>query len=243
MAKESFVVDLDRCIGCKGCHVACKMENEVALGSDRTTVHCMGPVGTYPDLQMYFLPTMCQQCEDPDCAKKCPTGACYKDVEDGVIKIDKERCIGCKSCVTACPYDAMTFNKEMNMADKCDTCIHLRKIGDKPACVKNCAGRALIFGDINNPESEAAKALEKAGDENIYSLKEVGDNGPGVKYILRNAKWQDVLPQEAESLREKKIINEVTEEVRNVRTSGRDFKKVSFRHYLSKNEITTHVTK
>ena len=69
MKKMTFVVEVDRCIGCKGCQVACKMENQVALGSDRTSVKTIGPTGEYPDIQMYFLPVMCQQCENPTCVE------------------------------------------------------------------------------------------------------------------------------------------------------------------------------
>ena len=68
MKQYAFVIELDRCIGCKGCQVACKMENGTDLGSDRTKVRQIGPIGKYPNLQMYFLPTMCQQCENPVCA-------------------------------------------------------------------------------------------------------------------------------------------------------------------------------
>lgn len=191
MAKYIFVVDLDRCIGCKGCQIACKVENEVALGSNRTTVRTVGPTGTYPNLQMYFLPSMCQQCEEPACAKVCPTGACYKNRDNGIVMIDQDRCIGCKSCIDACPYQTNTFNKELNIADKCDMCSHLREVGEKPACVKNCAGRALIFGDISDPNSEVSIKLNEAGSEHVYSLRDCGI-GPSVRYILRNANWQEI---------------------------------------------------
>ena len=79
--KHGFVIDLDRCIGCKGCQVACKQENGVALGANRTLVRTVGPMGSYPDVQMYFLPTPCQQCADPPCVQVCPTGACWQNRE------------------------------------------------------------------------------------------------------------------------------------------------------------------
>ncbi len=102
MKQLTFVVEVDRCIGCKGCQVACKMENNLALGTCRNPVKTVGPTGVYPDVQMYFLPSMCQHCENPACTKVCPTGACYQN-EDGIALIDQNLCIGCKSCAAACP--------------------------------------------------------------------------------------------------------------------------------------------
>lgn len=200
MKQNIMVVDLDRCIGCMGCQVACKQENDVALGTNRNRVLAIGPTGKYPDLQMYFLPAMCQQCENPPCVEVCPTGACYKRNEDGIIVVETENCIGCKSCLRACPYEVNNFNSELRVADKCNLCLHLQEVGEKPACVKNCSGRALIFGDINDPESDVSKALKEAGNENIYSLKNFG-NDPAVKYILRNADWIDIMPQECKEVK------------------------------------------
>ena len=144
---------------------------------------------------MYFLPSMCQQCENPPCAEVCPTGATYKDRENGVIYIDAEKCIGCKSCNKACPYDANNFNEEMRIMDKCDQCVHLQGTGERPACVRNCAGRAMFYGDINDPDSDVSKVIKDAGSENVYMLKDSG-NKPAVRYILRHSTWQDILPQE-----------------------------------------------
>lgn len=196
MKKITFVIDLDRCIGCRACQISCKQENGVALGACRNEVKQIGPIGTYPDIQMYFLPAMCQQCENPTCAEVCPTGACYKDPKDGVVKIDRNVCIGCRTCEGACPYKVNTFNAELRVMDKCNICEQLRDKGETPACVKNCAGRALHVGDINDPDSEVSKILEAAGNENIYTLRDFG-NKPAVRYILRRDKWIDVLPQDA----------------------------------------------
>ena len=197
MKKITFVIDLDRCIGCRACQISCKQENGVALGACRNEVKQIGPIGTYPDIQMYFLPAMCQHCENPACAEVCPTGACYKDPSDGVVRIDRDVCIGCRTCEGACPYKVNTFNAELRVMDKCNICEQLRKAGETPACVKNCAGRALHVGDINDPDSEVSKLLKNAGKENVYTLRDFG-NKPGVRYILRRDKWIDVLPQDSE---------------------------------------------
>lgn len=198
MKQYCIVVEADRCIGCKGgCQVACKTQNEIALGPSRSKLYTMGPTGTYPDLEMYFLPVMCQQCENPGCAEVCPTGACYKSDEDGVIYIDKDICIGCQSCKRACPYEANIFNKEMRVMDKCDVCAQKREDGEIPACVRNCAGGALHFGDINDPESEVSKLLEENKDY-VYTLRDDHGNHPSGRFILKHAKWIDMLPFEFE---------------------------------------------
>jgi len=193
--KITFVVELNRCIGCHGCQVACKQENGVPLGADRTRVRDVGPTGTYPDIQMYFLPAMCQHCENPPCAAVCPTGACWQDPADGVVKIDRDVCIGCKTCAAACPYQVNCFREDMRVMDKCDACAALRAAGEDPACVKNCPGRALHVGDLNDPESEVSRILASAREGTVHTLRDSG-SGPSVRYVLHDAKWLDVLPQD-----------------------------------------------
>ena len=128
------------CIGCHGCQISCKMENGVGLGSCRNEVKDIGPTGTYPDIQLYFLPAMCQHCDNPSCVAVCPTGACHLEPEDGVVRIDRDVCIGCRSCESACPYQVNTFNQELRVMDKCNICAQLRAVGETPACVRNCPG-------------------------------------------------------------------------------------------------------
>ena len=198
MKQYAIVVELDRCIGCRGgCQVACKTENEVALGPSRSKMYTMGPTGHYPDLQMYFMPVMCQQCEYPACVEVCPTGACYKSDEDGVIYIDREVCIGCQSCMRACPYQCIIFNKELHVSDKCNICVQKREQGEMPACVRNCAGNALHYGDINDESSEVGKLL-KENKGHVYTLKDDGDYHPSGRFILKKADWIDELPFEFE---------------------------------------------
>lgn len=175
------------------------MENGTTLGSDRTKVRAVGPFGTYPDLQMYFLPTMCQQCENPVCVRVCPSGAVYKSKEDGVVRIETRKCIGCHSCNKECPYHANTFSETLRAMDKCTICAQLREIGEEPACVKNCSGKALHYGDINDPDSEVSRLLREAGEEHVYRLRDFG-NGPSTRYILKNAQWQDILPPELDEV-------------------------------------------
>ena len=198
MSKQySMVVEVDRCIGCHGCQVACKFENSVALGTSRCHTYYMGPTGTFPYLSMYYLTVQCQQCEYPSCTEVCPTGACFKDDEDGVVRIDRDICIGCQSCRKACPFQANNFNKELRVMDKCDLCSQLREKDETPACVWNCPGGALHYGDINDPESEVAKLLAD-NEGHVYTLKDENGNKPSGRFILKQHKWIDMLPFEFE---------------------------------------------
>ena len=180
--KNTFVIDLDRCIGCHGCHVACKQENNVSLGLYWNQVVNIGPSGTFPNVEMYFLPTLCQECENPPCVTVCPTKASYQRA-DGVVLIDRAKCIGCKLCMKACPYGARSYNTETKVVEKCTTCAHLTDSGEKPACVKNCVGKARLYGDRNDPNSDVSKALRAAGAQNVHKLPDKG-NHPSVAYIL-----------------------------------------------------------
>ena len=193
-----MVVEVDRCIACHGCQVACKFENGVGLGTSRCHTYYMGPTGKFPHVSMYYMTVHCQQCENPSCTEVCPTGACYKSDEDGVVRIDRETCIGCQSCKRACPFHANNFNSELRIMDKCTLCDQLREKGETPACVWNCVGGALHYGDINDPESEVSKLIA-ASEGHVYTLKDDSGNKPTGRFILKQRKWIDMLPFEFEA--------------------------------------------
>jgi Fe-S-cluster-containing dehydrogenase component len=186
----ALVIDLDRCIGCRGCEVSCKQENGVAVDVVWNKVVEQGPYGTFPDVEHYFLPSVCQQCDVPQCVKVCPTGASYIQ-QDGIVLINRERCLGCKYCMMACPYGVRSFNSAMKVVEKCTLCVQLQAIGEKPACVKACAAKARFFGDLGDPGSDVSLVLKKAGEENVHCLPDVG-NHPKARYILhsKTAAWR-----------------------------------------------------
>ena len=190
---KAIITDLNRCVGCLACSVACKAVNNVPIGSYWNKVVRVGPnpipggSGQYPDVYMYFLPISCQHCENPECVKVCPTEASHV-AEDGSIQIDKEKCIGCQFCVMACPYGVRAYDtsKDKGVIEKCTMCAHLIDKGEKPACVKHCPGQARKFGDLDDPQSDVSK-LRAA--KKTYKLKDVG-NHPGVDYAMDKCAWK-----------------------------------------------------
>lgn len=191
MSHNCIVVNLDRCTGCFGCEIACKMENNVALGQRWSKVFTVGPVGEYPNMTRYALPTMCQQCKDAPCVHVCPTGASYRDSNTNVVLVDKEKCIGCKYCMMACPYGVRSWNKTEKCVEKCTLCGQLTNAGKLPACVKSCAAGARFYGDLDDPNSDVSKELAKYPAEAVHTLEDQG-NGPCMHYILSTSigQWQ-----------------------------------------------------
>jgi len=192
MAQFAIVTDLDRCTGCHACTVACAQENRLKPAVFWTRVREIGPDGHFPELQMYFLPLACQHCGDPVCVKVCPTGASHKR-SDGVVLIDREKCIGCRRCQQACPYKIQYFDSEAKKMEKCTLCAHLVDRGDTPACVKTCTTGARVFGDISDRTSPVSKLLKVAGADAYRVFPQAGTN-PSARYILRRQPWSDFHP-------------------------------------------------
>jgi Fe-S-cluster-containing dehydrogenase component/formate-dependent nitrite reductase membrane component NrfD len=154
------VIDQDRCIGCHACSVACKQENGVPLGSFRTWVKYVEK-GAFPEVRRHFAVLRCNQCDNPPCVKICPTTAMYRR-KDGIVDFDPDRCIGCKSCIQACPYDAIYMDPESQTAAKCHFCAHRVERGLEPACVTACPERALLVGDVDDPTSIVSQIVARA---------------------------------------------------------------------------------
>lgn len=155
--RYAMLIDLRRCIGCHTCSVTCKSINNVPLGVWRSWVKQIEK-GTYPQVTKSFLPLLCNQCENPVCVTVCPTKASYRR-EDGIVLIDPHRCIGCRYCMAACPYDVRYVNPLKRIVQKCDFCVHRIDAGIPPACVEACPVNARIFGDLNDPNSDIAKLI------------------------------------------------------------------------------------
>ncbi|MDP3731644.1 MAG: 4Fe-4S dicluster domain-containing protein [Candidatus Omnitrophota bacterium] len=207
--RYGMVIDLKKCIGCRSCAVACKAENHTPPGVSYMVV-MEEETGEYPNVKRTFIPRPCMHCEHTSCTLVCPTKATYIRPEDGIVVVDYDKCIGCRYCITACPYGARAFDYGHNYSDspyteqpspeyaeyrprkknkspignarKCTFCIHRVKKGLKPACVESCVGKTLHFGDLNDPNSEVYKLLHQH-NRSYMRLKEELGNEPSVYYL------------------------------------------------------------
>lgn len=218
MATNAIVTDLNRCVGCLACMVACKAVNNVPIGSYWNKVLRIGPskkagAASARDVEMYYLPVGCQHCENPECVKVCPTEASHV-AADGTIQIDKDKCIGCQFCAMACPYGVRYLNEEERVVEKCTLCEQRISQGELPQCVAQCGARARFFGDLDqgvanfeapaHPDSpgcqydEMTKTRVKLKDyveafteNDIHHLTNKG-NDPKIMYLLREGrKWRE----------------------------------------------------
>ena len=203
--RYGMAIDLKECIGCHSCSVACKSSNNLPNDIWWNRVLTVGgdsldtPAGTYPNNELHFMPINCQHCENPACAKACPVGATYKRTEDGVVMQDYDKCIGCRMCMVACPYNARSFNwkkpdyyvehavgefdapvHQYNVVEKCTFCANRVARGEPPACMVLCPGRARYWGDLDDPDSDVSKALQ--GRQYVRLLEDKG-TGPNVYYL------------------------------------------------------------
>lgn len=203
--RYAMVIDLADCIGCHTCSTACKQANNLPNKIWWNRVLTIGgesmdtASGKYLSSKMQFLPMNCQHCENPPCTKACPVGATYRRKEDGIVIQDYDKCIGCRMCMVACPYNARSFNwskpeysadhavgdadapvHQYNVVEKCTFCVNRIARGEKPACMELCPGRARYWGDLDDPNSEVSKVIK--GREYVKLLEEKGTK-PSVFYL------------------------------------------------------------
>jgi Fe-S-cluster-containing dehydrogenase component len=173
-----MAIDTKRCVGCADCVVACQTENNVPLGYCRDWI-VQEMTGSFPDLFLEIRSERCNHCEDAPCVRTCPTGASHI-AEGGIVLVTHEECIGCKACISSCPYDARYVHPE-GYVDKCTFCIHRVREGENPACVSVCPTHAMIFGDLEDENSEISIALRTRKHKAL--IPEAGTK-PHVYYLL-----------------------------------------------------------
>jgi Fe-S-cluster-containing dehydrogenase component/formate-dependent nitrite reductase membrane component NrfD len=173
-----FIIDNRKCIGCHACTVACKAEHEVPIGVNRTWVKYIEK-GSFPDTRRLFSVMRCNHCADAPCVEICPVESLFTRA-DGIVDFDDRRCIGCKACTQACPYDAIYMHPDEHTSAKCNYCTHRVDIGLEPACVNVCPEHAIISGDMDNPLSEISKLLAR---ETVSVRKAEKGTNPKLFYI------------------------------------------------------------
>ncbi|HEX9637704.1 MAG TPA: 4Fe-4S dicluster domain-containing protein [Acidobacteriota bacterium] len=173
-----FIIDNRKCIGCHACTVACKAEHDIPLGVNRTWVKYIEK-GVFPDTRRFFTVLRCNHCADAPCVTICPVSALFTR-EDGIVDFDGERCIGCKACMQACPYDALHIDPASGTAAKCNFCAHRVEVGLEPPCAVVCPERAILAGDLDDPSTEIARTLQL---EKVQVRKPEKGTEPKVFYI------------------------------------------------------------
>ena len=201
MTQYGFFFDMNRCYACQACSIACKDWNEIEPGAEKWMTVYEWESGTFPNLRLHSLAFSCAHCENPACVKVCPVGATYKDPETGIVRQDYDKCIGCRMCMSACPYTGVrSFNWEepkyslahavgdadapehqKHVVEKCTFCYQRISKGETPACMDLCPARARHWGDLDDPNSDVSRAI--AGRSYEHLLDEKGTK-PSVYYLV-----------------------------------------------------------
>jgi Fe-S-cluster-containing dehydrogenase component len=165
--RYAMVIDTRLCVGCMNCVVACKTENNVPFGFCRDWI-TETLQGRFPDVRLEIRSERCNHCDNPPCVYSCPTGASHRR-EGGFVAVAKEKCIGCKACMAACPYDARFVHPE-GYVSKCTFCAHRVEKGQDPACVSVCPTHCMFFGDLDDPESEVSRFLATRAHHTLLTM-------------------------------------------------------------------------
>ena len=187
--RYGIVIDVDKCIGCHACTIACKMQNGTDLNIDWTRVETVGdpkanigqdiPAGTYPNLSLSWLPVLCMHCQNAPCVAECPSGSLAQR-EDGIVTFDKNKCIGCQACSWVCPYKIPKYSPIDGTVEKCNLCVSRIDQGQEPFCVVACVYGARVFGDLNDPNSAPSTLLARKHGRQL--TPEQGTN-PTIQYV------------------------------------------------------------
>ena len=159
MTRYGMLINTLDCIGCYTCRVSCQRQN--GLVPTEAFIHFLDyESGTYPHVKTEVVPVQCMHCDDAPCAKACPTGATYV-TDEGLVRVDQEKCIGCKYCMAVCPYQARVINEVTGTVDKCRLCAAELSAQGAPncSCVSACLTGCRMVGELDNPDSDIAQAV------------------------------------------------------------------------------------
>lgn len=187
-----LVFNQNKCVGCGECVEACSEVNKLPPGVhrmvlERQNTRVPGTACPYCgkiepcDCERVYVRVSCQQCLDAPCVRVCPTQAAHRDEVTNIVTMDPDRCVGCKYCIAACPYNVRFINPMTKVAENCDFCLQTKLAnGEDPACVSKCRYGALAFGDVNDPNSYVSKLLNVK--DTVRVKPHLGTN-PSVRYI------------------------------------------------------------
>ncbi|MBN1252290.1 MAG: 4Fe-4S dicluster domain-containing protein [Bacteroidales bacterium] len=182
--QKIFQFDINKCVGCQACIIACIIENQTEQPIHWRDVNTFNK-NHHPDLPVFYYSLACNHCQDAPCLNNCPALAYSKDIISGAIVHNQNKCIGCQYCTWACPYDAPKFNIEKGVIEKCTFCLHRTEEGLKPACANLCPTGALDY--IEKPEI--------VNNKNIFAFTDININ-PSINFIpLRNEKTVEIIPE------------------------------------------------
>ena len=184
---KAFLFDATRCIDCRACMVACSVENKIDMDKTRIWVAGIGMKGEFPNLKRASMVYHCMHCNEPDCLSACPVGS-YSKRTDGPVIYNKDKCIGCRYCMNACPFGVphFDFNKglvEGAYIDKCTMCPQRIDVGLEPACVATCPTDALVFGERADLVKEAHSRIQAHAGRYIDHVYGEFENG-GTSYLI-----------------------------------------------------------
>ena len=149
-----LIIDHESCWGCRTCEVACKQEHHAPEGIRLIKVLEEGPQIINGKPEFMFRVSLCQHCDEPACVEVCPEEAIINR-DDGIVALNDEKCTGCRLCLDECPYDAIEFDPDKDVARKCNLCSHRVDNGLIPACADNiCPGHCIYFGDPDEIKRE-----------------------------------------------------------------------------------------
>jgi Fe-S-cluster-containing dehydrogenase component len=154
MEKVSLMVFRKDCMGCHACEIACKQEHGLGVGPRFIKVIERAPS---------YIPIYCHHCARPPCRDACPVEAISRN-EWGIVRVDKELCIGCQACVEACPFGAMQFDEEKEVAMMCDLCYERLQNNQEPACSLVCPTRCILWGDMKAISEKMERMLLEQGE-------------------------------------------------------------------------------
>jgi phenylacetyl-CoA:acceptor oxidoreductase subunit 1 len=213
--RYGMVIDLKKCVGCYACVVKCKQVHFMPPGMKWRKL-LMSETGAYPNATKHVYPVLCNHCADPVCVKACPTGA-TQQLEDGIVTIDEDKCVGCRYCLIACPYQVRTYNSDekdyfpgqgptefeklraklyphqTGVVLKCNFCRERIEAGIKKglkpgqdmeattACVNICPSKAMVFGDLDEPDSEVSRYIS---EKRAVQLHPEYGTDPSVYYVI-----------------------------------------------------------